>query len=71
MVYKLCHFFNTKNKLDKLNINIHELLDVEDDQRVLQLIEPLDVRFCSYEPAIKRLCTLLAPVLETLTEIYQ
>ncbi len=54
VVYATCSFFNTFNRLHILKMNQSELFDIGENE-CLNLIVPLDVRFISYEPAIRNL----------------
>ena len=55
MVYKLCSFFHTKNRLDLLNLNYMNLLGIGEEVHILSLIRPFDVRWISYHPSMVRL----------------
>jgi len=73
MIYKLCSYFDCSCKrVSILNKTQEEFLteDLRQNQNILKLIRPFDVRWLSYSPAIERIIELYPSIISALQDIY-
>ena len=59
-------FLILKKKLELSDLNYHKIVGVDEDESISYLIKPLDIRWKSYFPSIKRLALNYSTVLKTM-----
>lgn len=62
LMYHLVSFFKTHKRLNLLKIKESELFSLDEDE-CLNLIAPIDVRWCSYLPCIERVLLVIIPII--------
>ena len=54
-MYKVLSVFNSKKKLEILDLNYSKIVEANEDESILQLIKPLNIRWISFYPSITRM----------------